>query len=156
MAMKRLIVVLCFGVAGAVHAGTSEAEGAGSEHSGPIPAPPGPYQSSQPYLYPKGSEVEGELPYFGAMAFPSMQHQRPYAGPGRYWAAEPGSSERQEFATVPTPPWGPERAPTNDPQADDARVPRYWGAPGWGQGPAVRWNPWSSRAPQSSPDNAGQ
>ncbi len=77
-----------------------------------VPAPPGPYQSSQPYLLPEGGREEGgAYGYYGAMQFPLPGRHRPYSGPGRYWAPSDWQQEgnRQRFATQPMPPWGEPR-----------------------------------------------
>lgn len=131
-------------IAALLSGGAASAAGQAGPENTPVPAPPGPYQSSRPYLYPDG---EGrDLPYYGAMQFPNVQHDRAYFGPGRYFEPEqPQAGADPRFSTRPMPPWGPARPPMRVPgssgsperQSGEASYQRGWGMaqPSYGRSP---------------------
>lgn len=99
--------------------------------AGPIPAPPGPYQSSRPYL-----GADQAMPYYGAMRFPFDAYERPYSGPGRYWAPSDYQRRynRERFATRPIPPWGTPQMDASGAEAApaaqaEAAPPQHWQPP---------------------------
>lgn len=140
MATKRLLLVPL--LAAVVSNAQASEPMAGT---GPIPAPPGPYRSSMPYLY-DGDSAKQTLPYHGALRYPFAEHNRPYFGPGRYWGQEESSArDPQRLSTMPVPPWGPQR-PAVEKQDQAADPGAATGASG-----QVLWGPWQRPSPYGQP-----
>lgn len=113
---------------------------------GPLPAPPGPYQSSKPYLY-DGDESTRHLPYHGAMQYPFPDQNRPYFGPGRYWGrGDEAGREPGGFSTVPVPPWGPQRPGVANGESGLAESES-----GSNTDQQVPWGPWRPPRPYWQP-----